>query len=95
MNATATTSSKAFDPELSNVFLDNVIKHLGLKNDAALSRAMEVAPPVISKIRHGRLPVGAGYIVRIHEMTGWSIDTIKRELGLPVFVPVHLRQQAA
>jgi hypothetical protein len=44
-----------YDP---NNLLDTLIKHLHLKNDAALSRALEVAPPVISKIRHRRLPVG-------------------------------------
>ena len=41
-----------YDP---NNLLDTLIKQLHLKNDAALSRALEVAPPVISKIRHRRL----------------------------------------
>ena len=44
----------AYDP---NNLLDSLIEKLHLKNDAALSRALEVAPPVISKIRHRRLPV--------------------------------------
>ena len=39
--------------------LDAIIVKLHLKNDAALSRALEVAPPVISKIRHRTLPIGA------------------------------------
>ncbi len=42
----------AYDP---NNLLDTLIEKLHLKNDAALSRALEVAPPVISKIRHRRL----------------------------------------
>lgn len=46
---------RIYDP---NRLLDTLIVHLNLKNDAALSRALEVAPPVISKIRHNRLPVG-------------------------------------
>lgn len=37
-----------YDP---NNLLDSLIEKLHLKNDAALSRALEVAPPVISKIR--------------------------------------------
>jgi hypothetical protein len=41
-----------------NRLLDTLIENLRLKNDAALSRALDVAPPVISKIRHHRLPVG-------------------------------------
>ncbi|WP_425402740.1 hypothetical protein [Janthinobacterium psychrotolerans] len=50
---------------------------LGLKNDAALSRALEVAPPVISKIRHGRLPVGATLLIRMHEVTDIAIRELK------------------
>lgn len=48
-----------------NQFFDTLIKVLKLKNDAALSRALEVAPPVISKIRHRRLSIGYALLVRI------------------------------
>ncbi|MBB5198738.1 hypothetical protein HNR39_000548 [Glaciimonas immobilis] len=34
--------------------LDAVIQKLHLKNDAALSRSLEISPPIISKIRHRR-----------------------------------------
>jgi len=60
MHDTGTPEAAASD-ELTynpNRLLDTLIERLRLKNDAALSRALEVAPPVISKIRHGRLPVG-------------------------------------
>ena len=57
--------------------LDAVMAKLGLKNDAALSRALEVAPPVISKIRHGRLPVGATLLIRMHEVTDIAIRELK------------------
>jgi hypothetical protein len=50
---------------------------LGLKNDAALSRALEVAPPVISKIRHGRLPIGASLLIRAHEISDIAIRELK------------------
>lgn len=61
----------------SNALLDKVLKLAGLKNDAALSRALEVAPPVISKIRHGHLPVGASFAIRLYELTNISIAEIK------------------
>ena len=48
-----------------------------LKNDAALSRMLEVAPPVISNIRHHRLPVGASILIRMHEVTGMSIRDLR------------------
>lgn len=60
--------------------LEDVKAKLQVKNDAALSRAFEVAPPVISKIRHGKLPVGASLIIKIHELTGMTIAEIKSYL---------------
>ena len=57
--------------------LDAVMAKLDLKNDAALSRALEVAPPVISKIRHGRLPVGPSLLIRMHEVTDMAIRELK------------------
>jgi hypothetical protein len=65
-----------------NDFLDKLMDRLGAKNDAALCRAMNVAPPVISKLRYGRVPFGPSYIIVAHELTGWSIAEIKKALGL-------------
>ena len=67
-----------YDP---NNLLDTLIKHLHLKNDAALSRALEVAPPVISKIRHRRLPVGASLLIRMHEISDISIKELRELMG--------------
>lgn len=61
--------------------LDALIDHLRLKNDAALSRALEVAPPVISKIRHRRLPVGAALLIRMHEVSDLTIRDLRYLLG--------------
>ena len=63
--------------ERSNDLLDAVLLKTGVKNDAALARALEVAPPVISKIRHGRLPVGASLVVRVWELTEMGLSEIK------------------
>jgi plasmid maintenance system antidote protein VapI len=59
-----------------NQLLDTMLGKMMLKNDAALARALEVAPPVISKIRHHRLPVGASMLIRMHEVTGTSIRDV-------------------
>ena len=67
-----------YDP---NNLLDTLIKQLHLKNDAALSRALEVAPPVISKIRHRRLPVGASLLIRMHEISDVSIKELRELMG--------------
>jgi len=68
----------AYDP---NNLLDSLIEKLHLKNDAALSRALEVAPPVISKIRHRRLPVGASLLLRMHEVSDLSIRELRILMG--------------
>lgn len=67
-----------YDP---NQLLDSLLEHLRLKNDAALSRALEVAPPVISKIRHRRLPVSASMLIRMHEVTGFTIRDLRFLMG--------------
>src|SRR3569832_892230 len=54
---------------------------LNLKNDAALSRALEVAPPIISKIRHRRLPGGASLLILMHEVTDLSIKELRSLMG--------------
>ena len=68
----------AYDP---NNLLDTLIDKLHLKNDAALSKALEVAPPVISKIRHRRLPVGASLLIRMHEVSDLSIRELRTLMG--------------
>lgn len=64
-------------------FLDALIDTLDLKNDAALSRALGVAPPVISKIRNNRLPVGAALQIKILDITGWTLAEMRRTCGDP------------
>jgi hypothetical protein len=63
-----------YDP---NRVLDAIINKLRLKNDAALSRLLEVAPPVISKIRHNTLPIGATILLRMHEVSDYSIRELR------------------
>jgi hypothetical protein len=63
-----------------NDLLDDVIRACCLKNDAALARKLRVAPPVISKLRHGKLTLGATLIISIHEETGMPIKEIKEYL---------------
>ncbi len=68
----------AYDP---NRLLDCLLAKLELRNDAGLSRALEVEPPVISKIRHRRLPVGAAILIRMHEVSELSIKELRELMG--------------
>ena len=58
-------------------FLDTLIKHLKLRTDADLSRALGMGPPVISKIRHGKHGIGATLLLRVHELTGLHVREIR------------------
>ena len=69
-----------YDP---NRVLDAMIARLRLKNDAALSRVLEVAPPVISKIRHCTLPIGATLLLRMHEESEFSIRELRELMVRP------------
>jgi hypothetical protein len=64
-----------------NHLLDTLLGKMHLKNDAALSRMLEVAPPVISKIRHHRLQVGASLLMRMHDITGISVRELRDLMG--------------
>ncbi|QGZ37964.1 hypothetical protein IP92_03171 [Pseudoduganella flava] len=67
-----------YDP---NRLLDHLIERLNLKNDAALARVLEVAPPVISKIRHFRLAIGASLLIRMHEVSDITIGDLRMLMG--------------
>lgn len=74
----ALASQDSYNPSR---LLDTLRERMQLKNDAALSRALEVAPPVISKIRHRALPVGASMLIRMHEVTDLSIRELRDLMG--------------
>lgn len=67
-----------YDPDR---LLQALIEKLSLKNDAALSRTLEVSPPMISKIRHRRLPVTGSLLIRMHEVTQMSIRELRKLMG--------------
>lgn len=79
MNSKQLTANASYNP---NRLLDALIEKLNLKNDAALSRVLEVAPPVISKIRHNTLPVGATILIRMHEVSDFSIKELRSLMGV-------------
>ena len=67
-----------YDPER---LLNAVMEKLNLKNDAALCRVLEVEPPLISKVRNKKTPIGALLLIRMHEVSNLSI----RDLRLSMF----------
>lgn len=79
-------AKKSLRPEYSMQFkpcdlLDALIKELGLKNDAALSRTLELTAPLISKLRSQASPVSAFVLIRMHEVSGLSIAELRGLMG--------------
>jgi hypothetical protein len=69
---------ETYDP---NQLLDAVTEYLNVKNDAALSRALAIAPPIISKIRHRKMVVGPALLIRMHEITHLPIRDLRAMMG--------------
>ena len=71
--------ARALEPSsfVPNKLLDTLIEKLKLKNDAELCRVLEVQPPIISKIRHRKLNVGATILLRMHEKSNIPIRELK------------------
>lgn len=60
--------------------LDTIKERYNVKNDAELSRKLDVAPPTISRIRHGVVSVSAEIILRIHETFDMPVKEIRELL---------------
>jgi len=60
--------------------LDAVKERYAVKNDAELSRKLDVPPPTISKIRSGKVNVSADMILRIHETFDMPVKEIRELL---------------
>lgn len=75
-------NSNQADPKYNpNYLLDFVIEKLNLKNDAALARTLGITPPVLSRIRHGKFPIGATILIAMHEETGMKVRELRRLMG--------------
>lgn len=62
-------------------FIDSLIRQLGVRSYAALSRAVGLSPSVISKIRNRRLIISSKILVQVHEATDIPIRELRRMMG--------------
>lgn len=68
--------TRSYVDNSGNLF-DKLIDRFDLKNDAGLSRWLEVAPPAVSKIRHGILGVGPALTIKVMEKSDWSLKEVR------------------
>ena len=64
--------------EQSNALIDHLLERFNLGTDAALARMMELQPPVISKMRHGKMSLTPNFILKVHDTFDIPIKEIKK-----------------
>lgn len=80
---TALTQNHLDNPAYNPVaLLDSLLERLKLKNDAALARLLELPPAVVSKVRRRQACVTDAILIRMHDVTGWSISDLRAGMGL-------------
>ena len=70
-------------PKINHRLFDDIIKEFALKSDAGLARFLDLAPPHISRLRHGRYHVSGDVVLRIYDKTGWPLERIRGHLKGP------------
>lgn len=70
-----------------NVLLNYLMSVMRYKNDSALALALDVPPALISKARNKRIPMSAGVLLRMHEITGMNIRAMREMMGDPTTMP--------
>ena len=61
--------------------LDHLLRVTGVKNDARLGKLLQLSPPVISKVRSGKLNVSDAFILRVHETLEIPVRQIRAILA--------------
>jgi hypothetical protein len=79
----------------TNRLFDAIIEAKALRNDAALCRFLDMQPPVLSKMRHGKLPISAATLIRIYEATDWPIPKIMGYLKVKSIRELKVEKAAA
>jgi plasmid maintenance system antidote protein VapI len=62
----------------SNALIDYLLKRFTLGTDAELARMMELQPPTISKMRHGKMSLTPSFILKVHDTFDIPVKEIKQ-----------------
>ncbi len=75
---TAQATQAAYDPDR---LFDTLRQRLQLHSDKALAKLLQIAPPLLARLRQSGVPVSGSLLMRIHDATGIAIDELRRVLG--------------
>ncbi|HEX7642661.1 MAG TPA: hypothetical protein VF472_10695 [Burkholderiaceae bacterium] len=82
--SSALLTTPGYDPAR---LLDAIQSKLHINSDAALSRALGVAPPILSKVRHRKVPITPWLIIQIHDAAQLSVEEIRALMGAMAVAP--------
>ncbi len=68
----------SYDPQ---PLLEALSLAMSSERDATLAKALGIAPSVISRIRYKKIGVSAEILIRMHEVSGMSIRTLRTLMG--------------
>lgn len=60
---------------------DQLRTQFNFKSDAALARWLDVDPPVISLMRHGKRAMGPLMMINLCDALNWPVKTLKAALA--------------
>lgn len=60
---------------------DTVRQRLQLHSDKALAKALQIAPPLLARLREQVLPVSGSLLLRIQDVSGIAVAELQRVLG--------------
>jgi plasmid maintenance system antidote protein VapI len=63
--------------------IDYLLNRLELRSDAALSRAIGLPHPIVSRLRHGKCTVSAGILLKLHDTTGLPVEELRTYIVAP------------
>ncbi len=63
-------------------FLDRLQEEMNCPTDAGLARALELTTSHLSKIRHNKVRMGAGVLLKVHTETGIPLKDLKLWAGI-------------
>jgi plasmid maintenance system antidote protein VapI len=63
---------------MDNPLLDYLMVKFNFRRDVELAKTLRVNPPVLSKIRHGKMSITPFFILRVHETFDIPVKEIKK-----------------
>ena len=61
--------------------LDTLQRVFGVKNDRQLATLLDVAPPLLCKIRHAKLDAPSWFLIHLNEETNFTIRELRALMG--------------